>query len=164
MKVDQIRQLVDQVEFGDYAFAVSEAHGSIYLQATYDEADIVTGVVEKQHTRKWLLSPAMTKSEIVQTCFKLALTSAEHIVREEFKYRGRRIFGPHFDVDALHRICGDREFDVRPATDPAPGCDCANPDGEGVAHVSNECPVHNLNPRPAPGDETARPTDARERA
>lgn len=113
MELDQIRHLVGLVEFGDYVFVVSEARGSIYLQATYDEADIVTGVVEQQHTRKWLLSPAMTKSEIVQTCFKLAMTSAEHRVRETFKYRGRRIFGPHFDVDALHRICGDRAFDVR---------------------------------------------------
>jgi C-5 cytosine-specific DNA methylase len=28
-------------------------------------------------------------------------------------------------------------------------CDCANPGGRGVAHLSNECPVHNFNPLPA---------------
>ena len=27
-------------------------------------------------------------------------------------------------------------------------CDCANPDGEGVASVSNACPEHNLHPKP----------------
>jgi hypothetical protein len=29
-------------------------------------------------------------------------------------------------------------------------CDCANPDGEGVRHRSNECPVHNTYPAPNP--------------
>jgi hypothetical protein len=31
-------------------------------------------------------------------------------------------------------------------------CDCANPEpyGDGVAHCSNECPVHNLRPLPNP--------------
>lgn len=30
-------------------------------------------------------------------------------------------------------------------------CDCENPDGEGVAHVSESCPVHNLYPEPPIG-------------
>lgn len=29
-------------------------------------------------------------------------------------------------------------------------CDCQNPDGEGVAHFSEECPVHNSYPKPNP--------------
>lgn len=29
-------------------------------------------------------------------------------------------------------------------------CDCENPDGEGVAHCSAECPIHNLYPQPSP--------------
>ena len=29
-------------------------------------------------------------------------------------------------------------------------CDCQNPEGDDVAHISNECPVHNLNPWPNP--------------
>ncbi len=27
-------------------------------------------------------------------------------------------------------------------------CDCQNPDAEGVAHVSEHCPIHNVYPRP----------------
>ena len=55
----------------------------------------------------------MVKSEIVQTALKCILTSAEHRVREHFKYRGSRVYGPHFDVEALHELCIARKFDYR---------------------------------------------------
>ena len=101
--------LLQRVEFQSYAFSVSEGHGGVYLKADYDEPDTYTGVVERQHTRKWLLSPHMTDSEIVQTAFKLCLTSMEHRARESFTYKGARIFGPHFDVEDLARLCVERE-------------------------------------------------------
>ncbi len=56
-------------------------------------------------TRKWLLSPHMTKSEIVQTAFKCIVTAEEHEAREKFLYKGKAIFGPHFDVEQLHGLC-----------------------------------------------------------
>lgn len=114
MTLDEIREVAAACYFEQYILAVTEGHGGIHLQATYIEADIVTSKPEVQHTRKWLLSPAMTRSEIVQTCFKLIMTSMEHRAREGFKYRGKRVFGPHFDVEALWQICSDQRFDVRP--------------------------------------------------
>ena len=63
--------------------------------------DIVSGEPAQQHTRKWLLSEHMTRSEIVATCLKCVLTSEEHEAREDFLYKGQRIFGPHLDVEAL---------------------------------------------------------------
>lgn len=120
MDSTEIRALLKKsVAYLDYTFDV-EAGERMYLQAKYMERDIVTGELEMQFTRKWYVSREATKSEIVQTAFKCCITSAEHRCREDFKYRGRRIFGPHFDVDALHRVCGDREFDYRPA--PAEDC------------------------------------------
>lgn len=115
MNTQEIEALLAQVEFENYSFNVFDQEGHMYLQASYPEADIVTNVVEIQKTRKWLLSPFMTKSEIVQTAFKCCITSMEHRTREAFKYRGKRIFGPHFDVDALWWMCKDGEFDVRAA-------------------------------------------------
>jgi hypothetical protein len=41
------------------------------------------------------------------------LTSAEHIVREHFTYKGVRIFAPHFDVDALVLMANAAQRDVR---------------------------------------------------
>jgi hypothetical protein len=92
-------------QYPGYTFIVRETHGGIVLQAKYLDPDIFTETLETQLTRKWLLSPHMTYSEIVQTAFKCILTSMEHRAREHFLYKGRRIFGPHFNVDELHKIC-----------------------------------------------------------
>lgn len=59
-----------------------------------------------QYSRKWILSPHMTKSELVSTAFKAAISAEEHECREEFRYKGKKIFGPHFDVDKLAEIAG----------------------------------------------------------
>ncbi|MGA9769189.1 MAG: hypothetical protein WBV94_09120 [Blastocatellia bacterium] len=85
----------------------------MYLQARYIEPDIITGEDSLQRTRKWLLSEHMVKSEIVQTAFKCAMTSAEHRVREHFLYKGERVFGPHYDVEALVEICRAKKLDYR---------------------------------------------------
>lgn len=65
----------------------------------------------RQYGRKWRLSPHMTKSEIVLTAFKAVETAMEHEVREAFRYRDRRIFGPHIDVDELWKV--SRNVDIR---------------------------------------------------
>ena len=57
-----------------------------------------------QKGRKWLLSSHMTKSEVVSTALKAAITAEEHEARENFRYKSRRIFGPHFDVDVLAEL------------------------------------------------------------
>lgn len=66
-----------------------------------------------QKSRKWMLSPHMTKSEVVQTAFKAVMTAEEHETREKFSYRGQPVFGPHFDLDQLVRICGLGHQDAR---------------------------------------------------
>lgn len=89
-----------------YQFAVKiDGRGALYLQGTYEEADTLTGKMETQRTRRWFLSPEMTKSEIVQTVFKCVLTSMEHRTREHFTYRLKAVFGPHFNVEHLWELC-----------------------------------------------------------
>jgi hypothetical protein len=77
-----------------------------FLQLRYSDRDVVTRAIEEQHARKWYLSSHAVKSEVVQTVLKACLTSAEHMVREHFTYRGVPIFGPHFDVDRLVDLVG----------------------------------------------------------
>lgn len=114
MNLQEIQNVVELCKFYDYSFQVREGHGGIHLQATYLDKDVKTGDVLLQYTRKWLLSPAMTRSELVQTVFKCCLTSYEHRTREGFKYRGKRVFGPHFDVEKLWQLAEDKGFDYRP--------------------------------------------------
>lgn len=117
MTLDEVRALVAECKFdfdaGPYSLEVHTSdHDGWYLIGTYVEPDIITHEPEKQMTRRWPLSPHMVKSEVVATCFKCCMTSMEHRARETFTYRGRRIYGPHFDVEALWGIAS--KVDVRP--------------------------------------------------
>jgi hypothetical protein len=114
VNINEMREIVALCKFYEYDFKVTEGHGGIHLQATYMDRDVSTGLDSLQYTRKWLLSPMMTKSELVQTAFKLCQTSYEHRTREGFKYKGKRVFGPHFNVDALHGLCVNKQYDYRP--------------------------------------------------
>lgn len=107
--VERVEKILEDVRCGDYTFEVREAHGGVILRASYMEPDTYTRVWSKQLTRKWVLSPNMTTSEIVQTAFKCAYTSYEHRVREDFRYKGYRIFGPHYNVNDLVELCRTRE-------------------------------------------------------
>jgi hypothetical protein len=110
---DDFEAILKDISFQDYQFEVIAKGSALLLRAFYVEVDIASGQPSTQYTRKWTLSKHMTKSEFVQTAFKCVLTSAEHRTREHFKYRGKRVFSPHFDVDALWEICNDKRFDYR---------------------------------------------------
>lgn len=111
MTIDDMRLVVEGCHFISRKFEVEESPTTkaIYLRASYYEEDVVTGKVEQQYTRRWLLSPEMSKSEIVATCFKCVITSMEHQVREWFTYKDKAIYHPHYDVDQLWAICDARD-------------------------------------------------------
>jgi hypothetical protein len=77
---------------------------SYHVAASYDEPDVLSGEDAVQTTRWWPINPEWTKDQIVQTLFKCVLTSHEHRVREHFLYKGRPVFGPHFELDKLWEI------------------------------------------------------------
>jgi hypothetical protein len=113
MQLTDIQLVVQEIRFPGWSFkTVKDDRGTIYLQGVFLAPCVETGAPHIQHTRRWLLSPAMTRSEIVQTALKCVLTAAEHEVREKFTYKGRAIFGPHYDVDVLHHVC--QHTDARP--------------------------------------------------
>lgn len=105
---DNVTALVKKCKCLDYTLGVFLREGHIYMQGSYIENDIITGKPEVQKTRKWLISENMTPSEIVQTAFKLCLTSMEHRCREGFTYKEARIFGPHYDVEDLVTLAKER--------------------------------------------------------
>ena len=111
MSYEQLRVLsdlqghVDDCKFNDWRFLVRDDNGRPYLQIEFDAPCAVTKKVEPQRGRKWFLSPHMTRSEVVQTAFKAAISAMEHEVREQFLFQGRPIFGPHFNVNKLWELC-----------------------------------------------------------
>ena len=108
-----VRAILSEVEYPGYRFQVGGVDRA-WLQAVFAERCAVTGALTEQFTRKWYISAQATRSEVVQTALKCVLTALEHEAREHFKYRGRPIFGPHFNVDALFEICdADLALDLR---------------------------------------------------
>jgi hypothetical protein len=113
MTIIEAKELLTEIQCLDYQFEIVAEGDFGFLKATYIEQCVVTGAIDRQHTRKWRLSEHMTKSEIVQTALKCALTSAEHRVREHFQYKGELVYGPHFDVEALYELARQRRLDTR---------------------------------------------------
>ena len=104
MSPNKAQHILDHlVYYPGYTFRVVENGDEFHLLADF------TADCGHWTTRKWRLSRHMTCSEVVQTAFKCVLTAAEHEVREAFKYKNKAIFGPHFDVEALHSICDQLE-------------------------------------------------------
>jgi hypothetical protein len=116
MDVQLVRAVLACIEYPEYKLAVTvDGRGEMFLQGSYDEPDIEApdaGPV-RQLTRRWFISPHMTRSEIVQTAFKCVMTSMEHRVREHFKYRGQLVFGPHFNVDDLYALASSTKPEKR---------------------------------------------------
>lgn len=103
---EYFQAVVDRVTFPNYRFGVSLAGDALYLQITCTDVCNVTGAPMTWKSGKWLLSEHMLDSEVVQKCLKAVLTAVEHEAREQFKYRGRSIFDPHFDVERLWELRG----------------------------------------------------------
>ena len=103
----EMRQIAAEIEYCGWNIEVREGgnDGRPYLQVQFRAYDARAGKCESWHGRKWCLSHHMTRSEVVLTAFKAVLTASEHEVRENFRYRGRAILGPHVDVDALWEVC-----------------------------------------------------------
>jgi hypothetical protein len=83
----------------------------LYLQAKLYRVDIIDGEEGWGYGGKYLLSEHMTRGEVVKKCFVAARDFAEHEVREAFEYRGRRILGPHVDIEALWDVAN--KFETR---------------------------------------------------
>lgn len=110
MNLVDAQTILSAIRFPGYRF---EIYGNFdaevshtYLQAVFHAPDnTAPGNTTEQRTRKWILSPHMTRSELVQTAFKCVLSSLEHEAREQFTYKGERLFSPHYDVEDLVRLC-----------------------------------------------------------
>jgi hypothetical protein len=105
--------LILDVSFPGYKFTVDSRGDRPFLQAEFHSPCSQTGKVTLQKTRKWQLSQYMTESELIQTVFKCVLTAIEHEAREQFKYKGRAVYGPHFDVRALMELCDNNQLETR---------------------------------------------------
>lgn len=78
--------------------------GLVGIQVLCERPDTYTGEYGTGRGGQRLLFPGQTDSSIVRTALAAFLAYEEHEVREAFTYRGKRIYGPHVDVDALVEV------------------------------------------------------------
>jgi hypothetical protein len=109
LTLDEVRAVLAEVSCPGRELFVEEAPGGFHLQVRCQAPDADTGRPAVQHGRKWWLARSADRSEIVRTAFKAVLTWQEHEAREQFTYRGARVFGPHLDVDRLAGLCCEAE-------------------------------------------------------
>ena len=110
----EIQAIIGAVKFMDCEFRLLEKGDGYLLQLSYREPDVETGEPAVQRARKWYISPWMTETEMVETAFKACRTSMEHVLKEHFLYKGRRVYSPHFTIEARVRACDEGSFDARP--------------------------------------------------
>jgi len=110
-----IRSILDNVSFQDRKFLLMEKGDGFLVQMEYMEPDVdIPGSPPvSQKTRKWYVSPFMTESEIVETCWAAVQRSQLHIAGEYFTYKGRRVYSPHFHINARLTMCDKEAFDGR---------------------------------------------------
>jgi hypothetical protein len=102
---ERVRMTLALVNFPGYTWHVTSDGDGVRIHARFEAAcNVSGGEPTEQRTRRWGIRPAASDSEIVGTALKCVLTSIEHEAREQFTYRGRAIFGPHFDIDQLWEI------------------------------------------------------------
>lgn len=70
-------------------------HVGYFVQIEYDEVDDPYGPLATQQGRRWFVGSGVSPDEVLQTCLKAALASAEHRTREWFLVDGQRVYGPH---------------------------------------------------------------------
>jgi hypothetical protein len=119
---EDIEKILKDVQFQDRKFLLLDKDDGFLVQMAYMEPDVDNpdaGPVE-QKTRKWYVSPYMTETEIVETCWAMVQRSMMHIAGEHFKYRGKRVYSPHFDIYARLYLCDHNCFDARDPIEPAP--------------------------------------------
>lgn len=106
---ERARAIIADVRFRDWQFVIRDEPVPL-LMVAFDAPDTMTGEPTRQYGRMWMLHDGMTDSAIVYTAWKAVEAAVEHEAREDFQYKGRRIIGPHTDVEALWRAA--RKVDV----------------------------------------------------
>ena len=113
---DRLNKTVADIELGmncNVHIGLDPDGERYYFQIRCYRQDVITGEMGFGYGGKAYLSPHATDSELVQTVFGLYKGYWEHEARETFKWRDRRVFGPHISTEALWEVA--RRVDVRSA-------------------------------------------------
>lgn len=86
-----------------------------HVQVCYFEPDIYKpdGDAVLQESRPWFISEAATESEVIDTMFAAVMRSYDHVVKEHFTYKGKRVFSPHFTIEERLAMAAHQEHEAQ---------------------------------------------------
>lgn len=116
---DRLLRIVDDIELGmDCLVWIGQDDdnepGRFYFQIKCWRKDAITGEMGWGYGGRAYLDERASDGQLIQTIFGLYKGYWEHEARETFKWRDRRVFGPHMDVQALWEVA--RRIDMPSAT------------------------------------------------
>lgn len=111
LTLTQVNNALSEVKFANHVFQSEETMGGFHIWITAMEKCTFTGDTSLQEGRRWFVSNGCTPSDVVRTAFKAVATWAEHETREEFKYKGVRVFSPHLELNNLVARGGIKAID-----------------------------------------------------
>jgi hypothetical protein len=95
------RPIIESLSFRDWSFEWGHMGSGYYLQVAFLAPCNDTGVLAIHRGRKWYISSHAIPDEVVKTAWLAVEVALRHEAMETFTYKGRRVFNPHTDVDAL---------------------------------------------------------------
>lgn len=101
---ETLEKLINQMSFNDWNLLLRYTNDVPYLQIKFMAPSNMTGKMELQSCRKWMLSYFMCDDEIISTGLKAVLAAVEHEAREQFKWKGQPIYRPHYDPNELYKL------------------------------------------------------------
>lgn len=106
--LDELNEIVSHIEAEyqgtPFQIFTGEHEGRLWVQVGTERPDTYTSKVELGVGGKAYVSGHATDDEIVKKIFGLCMAYTEHETREGFKWKGRRIFNPHLDLNALWSV------------------------------------------------------------
>lgn len=108
LTLERLQKIIEKAEFKKLKFNCSESQNGFLIWVSGDENCAYSSGKFYQEGRKWFIPSDAKRSFVIQTAFKAVATWQEHEAREHFKYKGARIYGPHFKVDELVNLCEQR--------------------------------------------------------
>lgn len=98
----RLERIAGEIDLGmDCAVHLGYDHLGDYVQIECYRKDVITGEMGYGYGGKGRPSPEQSDGQIIQMIFGLFLGYWQHEARENFQWKGRRIYGPHGDVMAL---------------------------------------------------------------
>lgn len=86
-----------------------------HVQVCYYEPDVNNpdGDAELQESRAWFIPESASETDVVDTAFAAVMRSYDHVVKEHFTYKGKRVFSPHFTMEERLAMAAHQEAEIK---------------------------------------------------